>query len=355
MSMAMAEPSLNHWGQNCAPDACHSRFIQKQQRDAQFTEDIRTLIYGGGGSQAAAQPVPGSNGQFVVGRSAGGAAGTRTRSPGLAAGATLALGSDTNARAEANALARQVAQRARGGSCPFDDHTLHLARDRRDGPTLPPRVPSAPDAYEAKTAFSEARTTGKTNAELQQRCGAGAPFDVTESGRTPVPSSAAILHNPTNARAAAAPNAGARRPPAVSASAAALASAEAMHREAYSGRSTPSGSDSPTRSRAFAAIHAEAAGNKSKMRGTADLISGGYLLSDSPHEARSNNCLPPKPGESRSRPMHEDLLPAAQMRVLQEGGTCRNMPQEKIAFLNSQAQLEANRCRNMSSLQLGGS
>merc|ERR1719231_2210607 len=98
------------------PCAYFSRFEAKQAHREQFTEDIGKIISGqqGGGYNSVGT---------VTLR---GSAGSRTRSPGLAAGAALALGAESTAYvnpcAEARAARLQAVERSRGSSCPFDNH-----------------------------------------------------------------------------------------------------------------------------------------------------------------------------------------------------------------------------------------
>jgi len=274
------------------PNAVFGRFNDRQQREQQFTQDIQKVIFGG------------SSGDLAAGRTRGSAAASRTRSPGLAAGASLMLGgcgtaAAAEAHAEARSACRQAAENARKGcgGCPFDDHRAFgstagdLGRQARQLP------PPAPD--DSRMAHQAAKSLGRQNRDLQQKIGAGAPFDA------PFESSA------------------------VQAAAASTASSPA-------GGLVPPGVSAPT-APSFAEVQSEAARYKSRMRGTQDLISGGYLQSDS-SAAKRNQSLPPRPKDA--------LLPEANMRLQYHGGSLSELTHEKTAYLNSKVLSEGNRARN---------
>jgi hypothetical protein len=271
------------------------RFVDKQRRDEQFSEDMKKVMYGGGTQSGS--------GRAPAGTSAG-----RTRSPGLAAGAALALGglqSAAEAHSEARAQCRQAVEYARRQACPFDDHAAFGASpaDR----TAPVRAPLL-EQQEVNAAVRDARNTGKYNRDIQQKVGAGAPFDAPE---TSFGSSAGSLKSRTSGRFAA--------PPAI-----------------------------PQMSVAETALGArtEAAANKTRMRGCEDLL-GGYLPDKAPQQqARRNNSLPP-------RPERDTLLPEAMFKLQYDGGCLRDLNTDKSAYLNSKVSMEANRERNRAGVVLG--
>jgi hypothetical protein len=79
------------------------------------------------------------------------------------------------------------------------------------------------------------------------------------------------------------------------------------------------------------------------MRGSQDIISGGYLQGESTKsrmEARRAGSLPPKPMEV--------LLPQAQMKIAYDGGSVSGISKNKVEYINSKVLAEANRARNES-------
>lgn len=265
-----------------ACDSCQhlGRFMDKQRRAEQFSEDMRTVMYGGYGGYGSASSAP------DLGRRTPGGL-VRSRSPGLAAGAALAL--SAAAAEDARQACRQAAQHARGSGCPFDDHRAFGVPAEPERPRYAP--PLAPD--EARAAHQQARQMGKQNRELQQRVGAGAPWDAPERGT-------------------------------------AVSSAAAAQRAVFAQPSS------------FAEQQQEALRNKSRMQGAEGLIAGGYLLGDT---AQRNSSLPPRPSEG--------LLPQAQMKVQYDGGSLAGLTRERAAYLNSKVLAESNRERNeFNALQL---
>ncbi|CAE8590644.1 unnamed protein product [Polarella glacialis] len=254
------------------PVALLGRFMEKQQRAEQFSEDIRKVINGGSAAGAS----------------------SRTRSPGLAAGAALALGacSAAEATADSRAVYRQGAERARRSTCPFDDHSAFGAgpSDREARPRHTP-----PMAPEARFAHQDANQMGKHIREQQQKIGAGAPWDAPERG--PVQST-------------------------VSAAASRVQQAVAV-----------SGAAS------YSEAHAEAKVYQQRMRGSQDIISGGYLLGDS-SAARRQNSLPPA---------GKMLLPQAHFALQYNGGSAKSISHHGVEYLNSKVLAESNRDRNETS------
>jgi len=271
------------------PVAYFAQHMQKQQRAEQFTEDIRKVISAGHGSS-----------------------GSRTSSPGLKAGAALALGgygcgnsqAVSEAHAEARAAARQVAERSRNASCPFDDHRAFGASpaDMLRKPGHAP--PLAPDA---RSAQQESRQMGRNNRDLQQKIGAGAPWDAPEKGAVPSYGSGAGAYQQ-----------------------AAMAAA-------------------PVASSAFNEAAADATRFRKRMQqGSQDLISGNYLLGEGVavgYSANKRNQSLPPPGQM--------LLPAAHMKLQYDGGTMRQLSHQRAEYLNARVLAESNRDRNQAAVQLG--
>lgn len=228
-----------------------NRYNAKQELDAQFTEDIRRVIGGQGGT-----------GSKPRGDDVGRARGVRARSPGLAAGAALSLGAPVNsssACAEAYNFARQMKERAMGTGCPFDDHAAFVSREGPPAAHAHETVSSLVTPSEMRQAFDSAHSVGRRNRESQQKIGSAAPFDAPE-----------------------------RSMPASSYRAAA--------EEATSGE--PS---------AFADLKREAVQNRNRMAGQSDLISGGYLNGESK--------VSPPVGRSHGPPQVEKPLPQAILKA----------------------------------------
>mmetsp|Transcript_22386 Transcript_22386/g.40330 ORF Transcript_22386/g.40330 Transcript_22386/m.40330 type:complete len:274 (-) Transcript_22386:86-907(-) len=269
------------------PVAYFAQHMQKQQRAEQFTEDIRKVIHAGQGTSS----------------------GSRTSSPGLKAGAALALGGYgsgnsgqalSQAHAEARAAARQVAERSRNASCPFDDHRAFGANPLEDMAPKPRHTP--PLAPEARFAQQEANSMGRQNRDLAQKFGAGAPFDAPERGAVPSYGSGA----------------GAYQQAAVAAA--------------------------PVASVAYNEAAAEATRFRKRMQqGSQDLISGNYLLGDSSAANKRNQSLPPA---------GKMLLPEAQMKLQYDGGSVRQLTHQRAEYLNARVLAESNRDRNQAAIQL---
>jgi hypothetical protein len=256
------------------PTIHFSRFMDRQQRAEQFTEDIRKVIHGSTPTTHTA-------------------ASSRTRSPGLAAGAALALGggygpTPAEATADARAACRQAAERARRSECPFDDHRAFGASvaDREPRPRhTPPRPPEAAAAHHAALQLR------KQNREMQQKIGAGSPWDAPESG--PMKSSTGLTSQALGAGAA----------------------------------------------EAYGEALAEAQRYRKRMQGSQDLIAGNYSVGNTSMDSyRKNRSLPPS-----SRP---DLLPQAQMKLQYDGGSIKQLSHHRAEYLNAKVLAESNRDRN---------
>lgn len=266
------------------PNAILGKFLDKQRRQEQFSEDMRKVMYTGPAGTA------------------GGAVG-RVRSPGLAAGAALALGatpsSAQEAHSDAHAQCRQAVENARRQTCPFDDHSAFGAGvcDR----AKPVRMPLL-EHDEAGAALKDARNLGKYNRDMAHKTGAGAPFD-------------------------------------------------APFDSAFSGNSVPAGrgrrAGAPPAmplSEAVSGARAEAAANKTRMRGCQDLL-GGYTnpWEQKEQQAPRNGSLPPRPRNG------EALLPQAMMKLQYDGGSVKGISSDRTAYLNAKVLAEANRDRNINS------
>lgn len=269
------------------PLAVFNRFMDKQQRAEQFTQDVRSLVFPGSGEG----PAPGRTRAPAGGGGQPVQSATRTRSPGLAAGAALALGGSSSAvdvHNEAHAARQRIVEYARKRDCPFDDHS-NCASGLAETPPRSMRAPPLAPNH-ARLAHQAAAASGRQNRDLQQKFGAGSPFDAPEVG--PVTSSSAAMSAAVVAR---------QPQPVVEA-------------------------------------HAEALCNKSRMNhGTNDLIVGNYLQGES-SSMRRNHSLPPKPGDG--------LLPQAQMKLQYEGMGGVAVTSDRMAYLNSQVLAENNRARN---------
>eukprot|EP00930_Biecheleria_cincta_P051135 TRINITY_DN36295_c0_g1_i1.p1 TRINITY_DN36295_c0_g1~~TRINITY_DN36295_c0_g1_i1.p1 ORF type:complete len:290 (-),score=60.87 TRINITY_DN36295_c0_g1_i1:54-863(-) len=266
------------------PAAYFDRFQQRQQRADQFSEDIRKVMYGSGNS------------------------GTRTTSPGLKAGAALALsgygaGSTVTvaeANAEARAACRKAVERARSTTCPFDDHRAFGASPADIAPRPRHTPPKAP---EARTALEVAQQMGRHNRDQQQKIGAGAPWDAPETGAVPSHGSGASAYQQAAVMA---------------------------------GNSVAS---------SYGEASAEALRFRKRMQqGSQDLIAGNYLQGDSAAARRRNQSLPP-PGKM--------LLPEAQMKLQYDGGSLRSLNHDRAEYLNARVLAESNRERNGTALVLG--
>mmetsp|Transcript_38163 Transcript_38163/g.105180 ORF Transcript_38163/g.105180 Transcript_38163/m.105180 type:complete len:289 (+) Transcript_38163:67-933(+) len=281
------------------PCAYFKRFADRQQRNEQFTQDMRKVMYSGyggaGGDSPGARPRSGGR-SASVGNAVG-----RTRSPGLAAGATLALSGGSTAaevHAEAHAARRQAVEFSRRRSCPFDDHSAfgasvnEFAQKTQGIPPLP--------TDDARVASQASRSLGRHNRDVQQRVGAGAPFDAPD-------------------REGSGPNTG-------------------------SGGATSGSPPAHVQAQTFVETLAEAKTYKNRMRGTEDLIAGNYVVGDGSAVQR-NRSLPPK--------VPIALLPQAHMKLQYDGGSVRELSQQRATYLNSKVLAENNRARNGGLLHLG--
>uniref|UniRef100_A0A7S4SEM8 Uncharacterized protein n=1 Tax=Alexandrium monilatum TaxID=311494 RepID=A0A7S4SEM8_9DINO len=285
------------------PAMVFGTFLDRQQRFEQFSEDMKKVVHTGAGTgSSSCGPRVASVGRRSssspsYGRAAHctlrpvtlqGATG-RTRSPGLAAGAALALGGGSTAaevHAEAHTQRRHATEYARRRECPFDNHTAFGARAGELGPR-PPQLPRHAER-EARMVTEASQALGRQNRQLQQRVGA-TPFDAPEHERA---SSSSIA-----------------------ASGAAL------------------------QPQALADAHAEMVRNKQRMQGSRDLIAGDYLQG-SGTASRRNGSLPPRP--------NAELLPEAQMRFQLKGGSVASLTHGKAAYLNSAVMADNVRLRNES-------
>mmetsp|Transcript_24275 Transcript_24275/g.44570 ORF Transcript_24275/g.44570 Transcript_24275/m.44570 type:complete len:259 (-) Transcript_24275:74-850(-) len=201
------------------PLEVYGRYVQRQQHEDQFSEDVRKVIHSGAGSSGRA------------------AAGQRASSPGLRAGAALALGGGQTAaevHADARAARAQAVDYARRRECPFDDHSAFQA-----GGSLPPKNPSREPTDAWASAGQASRVSGRYIRDIQQKIGAGAPFDASENA----------TWESSNARRVG------------------------------------------SNVEAYADSKAEAKFNKNRMQGTKGLISGDY-----PQARQGGSNLPPRPG-----------------------------------------------------------
>lgn len=286
------------------PTAVLGRYLDRQKREDQFSEDIRKVVHGGG--QAGGST---SSGRGARSNSAGGAG--RTRSPGLAAGAALALGGGNAAEvhAEAHTQRQQAVEYARRRECPFDDHTAFGAgaSDREK----PQRLGSPLVSDEGAAAHQAAHTLGQHNRDMHQKIGAGAPFDAPE------------LSLPKSSSNAAS-------------------------------------SESVWRTESFAEAQAQAAANKSRMKGAQDLIAGNYWGVERTMARRSGSLPPRGPMAASGTPPAQEwqaarasLLPQAAVKLQYDGGNASTLRMGRAEYLNSQVLAESNRDRNRGGIQLG--
>lgn len=283
------------------PSAFLGKFLDRQRRQEQFSEDMRSVMYGGAGASTSG----------VGSRASHGAAG-RARSPGLAAGAALALGgmpaTASEAHSEAREQCRQAVEYSRRQTCPFDDHSAFGASssDR----AAPVRVPVM-EREDVTAATQAARNMGKYNRDIGQKIGAGAPFDAPfDSG--------------------------------FASSSAATAAGQGSGRRGRPGGAPPA---IPSQTHNAADARAEAAANRTRMRGQQDLLGGYEFPLTQPQQGRRNASLPPRPQEA--------LLPQAMMKLQYDGGSISNLTCARSEYLNSKVLAEANRDRNTAGVVLG--
>lgn len=278
-----------------------NRFCQKQQAEAQFCEDIRHVINGGGSLGGYGDDVG------VAGRQRG----MRARSPGLAAGAALALGCGAAPggqvrlpHQEASDIARQLKERSRGSGCPFDDHSA-FSRQGAASPWSstveePSRLlqPSAPS--QQREAFEASRSVGRRNRDAQTKIGSTAPWDAPE---TSIP----------------------------------MSSYTAAARGAFI-------EEAPAAPAGYSEARREAATNRSRMAGSDGIISGGYLQGDGRGAPVGRSTRPP--------PQPAGLLPQAMLKAQMDN--LGPVSKDRAAYLNSKVMSEACRERNTSvRFQLG--
>jgi len=295
------------------PSAVLGRFLDKQRREEQFSEDMRKVVFGG--SVSSGRGMRNSSGSAEPPR--------RARSPGLlaAGGAVLSPGcsgqSAAEANAESHAACRQAVENARRRTSPFDDHRAFGASsaDRE----RPSRLGTPPQPMEGRAATQASTSLGKQNRDVAQKIGAPAPYDAPFDVAFERPS----LHAPAGASADG-------------------SVAQALPREGV-----------PSREELFAEAQAEAGRNKGRMRGCQDLI-GGYLQSDSPaasQSRRGGGSLPPRPGAGGGG--EPKLLPEAHIRLLNDGVSAKDLTMAKVEYLNSKVLAEATRERNTGKVVLG--
>lgn len=268
------------------PAAIFGQFLDRQQRIDQFSEDMKKVVHSGPGAGSSSSCGP----RLRTPASAA----NRTRSPGLAAGAALALSGGSTAaevHAESHAQRRQAMDYARRRDCPFDDHTAFGAKAGELGPR-PPQMPT-PAARDARMVTEASKAMGRQNRDLQTRVGAGAPWDAPERG------------------------------PACSSSIAAGGAA--------------------VQPQAFAEAHSEMVRNKQRMQGSRDLIAGDYLQGPGA-SLRRNGSLPPR--------VPAQLMPEAQMKFQMKGGSSASLTHGKAAYLNSAVLADNCRLRNETVMQL---
>lgn len=293
-----------------SPEAYFEKFKQKEERDSQFSEDIRSVIYSGYGSASNSAIVSAASTRSSSLGAAGSRSGRlerggsrRTLSPGLSAGAALCLGSScaspssantgagAQAFAEAREAGRSIAAHHRRPTNPFDDHSAFIEREVRkaSGFTVAPVV----DTNESRVAYQAAVTSGKNNRELQQGYGAQTPWDAPEKAPVPALGSMAMP-------------------------------CHAGHHDLQHN----------------ASLRNEAGLNKARVNRIGENpISGNYLHGggDGPGAPVGCSARPPRP---------ERLLPQAQMMAVNGGMSCKNLTTDQTAYLNSKVGLESNRERN---------
>lgn len=312
-------------------------FLQKmEKRDdmkAQFSEDIRDCFKGGYGKGSSSQ----GDG---VGTRTTRSRGVRNHSPGLAAAASLAMGSTARANSEdPRSIARQNKEKARGQGCPFDDHNAF--RSETGGGVYDPIV-GGPNAEEPRghmgtarsgggarsltpsrshEAFALARNAGKQNRDQQNKIFSAAPWDAPERAWAPS-SYAAASEGIVAAAAGTAPGQ-------------TLANGKTL---LPTGRTVPVGA--PEQSHNYTDAKREAASNRTRMAGQNGIIAGSYLLTE------GKTAVPV--GRSGKPPPAGGLLPQAMLKAQMDGLGAPS--QDRAAFLNAQVMSEACRARNNNSL-----
>jgi len=326
-----------------------NRFQQKDDLKAQFSEDIRHVMHGGYGQG------PSTRGDGIVGMSRARAA-ARNHSPGLAAGAALALGSTSRTSSQdPHSAARGFKERARGHACPFDDHSAfrregscgslgldaaELARGSRGAGarsmTPSRRPPPMEDAYAAGAA---ARNLGRQNREQQTRIFSSAPFDAPEVALPTSTYAAAASDSLAACGGGGCGAGGGARSGATPGATPSGACARTLLGRA--GGAAPAGA--PEQLPCYSDARREAAGHKARMQhGVDGLIAGNYLQG----EGRTGAPV----GRSGKPPLLAggELLPQAKMKAQMDG--LGRPSEERAAYLNAQVMGEAASLRNNSRL-----
>jgi len=272
--------------------------MDKQSRQSQFSENMKDVMYGGS--------VAASSG---VGSRTSSGAGQRTRSPGLRAGAALALGnpaSASEAHSEARDQCRQAVDHARRQTCPFDDHSAFgaVASDRAHQPRMP-----VLEQAEVAAATKDSRNCGNYNRDIAHKVGAGSPFDA--------PFASDYTTSSGNRRVGAPP---------------ALPEKITAYHEA------------------IGAAGSQAAANKTRMRGHSDLL-GGYQPEW--HQQGQQSQRPNLPPRPENQVAARGLLPQAMFKLQYDGSSVKNLTCAKSEFLNVKVMMEANRERNNAGISLG--
>lgn len=281
------------------PRSVFERFQDRQQRDEQFSQNMSKVMYGSYGvASATSNANTGTTRSSSLCRSGNT---VRSRSPGLAAGAALTIGPSTTT-AESQIVdnrnaCRAMAEKSRGTECPFDDHRA-FATSGESATGSRAAVPPRPE--QASAALQAAREQARQNRDLQQKIGAGSPFDA----------------------------------PGIAYVAAAGKAKQGLL---------------PASTGSFADAQEEAARNKSRMRGTSDLISGDYI----PAGPAGASAFAADAAARRVRGVgagkyvpQEDLLPEANFALAYQGGSLSQMTSEKAAYMNAHVLQERNRDRN---------
>lgn len=290
------------------------KFQQKADIQAQFSEDMRHVMTGLTGSS--------SRGDGIGTRNMRGMR-TMSHSPGLGAAAALALGSTARFPSvdskDPSTIAREVRDRGRGQSCPFDDHSAfrregsthslglgETARGRTAGRTASPLA-----QRQQREAYEASKSEGKQIRDRGTRVFGNSPFDAPEKAL------------PLSSYAAAAE--------------AVAAGTTGMKTMLPGERKPPVGA--PTQRPDYSEAKHAAVENRQRMAGTNGLLAGNYLTGE------SRTSVPV--GKSGKPPPAGGLLPQAMLKAQMD-----KLPvnQERAAFLNAKVMSEACRSRNSNSL-----
>eukprot|EP00746_Dinoflagellata_sp_MGD_P164919 gnl/MRDRNA2_/MRDRNA2_93881_c0_seq1.p1 gnl/MRDRNA2_/MRDRNA2_93881_c0~~gnl/MRDRNA2_/MRDRNA2_93881_c0_seq1.p1 ORF type:complete len:283 (+),score=49.62 gnl/MRDRNA2_/MRDRNA2_93881_c0_seq1:81-929(+) len=267
-------------------DVYHNGYLHKQAIKQQFTEDIRHVIHGGG---SASGPT--------------GRTGSQVRSSSLSAGASLALGSRLQARAESMDAAARNKARANTSTCPFDNHEQFQRREPSLPPTSSLQASSAllnpEDRQEHTKLIQQVKEQGRYNRDAGQKVGAPAPFDTPETQD----------HFSSGSRGRMG------RPPCLPGSQSSVG--------------------------VFAEGRAEALKNrKQNGQATENLISGEYL------NYREENIGKRKTQMSQSAPEFIQPTGPAQMKMQFDGVSIAGADQSRMAYYNASTMREEARVRN---------